>query len=320
MNFDPAKHHRRSIRLKGHDYSGGGIYFVTLCAHREFIAAANGVGARCISPVPFAPPIPEIIAEEWRRCGELRDDFFPGEFVVMPDHFHGLIEIRKGASELGHVIGAFKAAVSRRIRRGDSQVALNTPVAPDVRIWHRNYYEMIVRTPEAAENIRRYIRMNPWKCIQNFGNGPANSGVNLRGMGNPALWNAEKLGVLCSRVRAGCIPPLKIPEAEVYLGGFHSPPEQKILEELLKRRAKIIICPAWDLGQVRATCLSPLEENRMLILEMCMGDTHVAPATLAAAEQRNRFVIQNADKLWTPHVSKGGMLDRLLKELKTTSN
>jgi REP element-mobilizing transposase RayT len=288
-NFDPAQHHRRSIRLKGHDYAGGGLYFVTVCAH---------VGARCISPLrgaPFASPVREIIAEEWARCGELRDDVFPGEFVVMPDHFHGLIEIRPGASGLGHVIGAFKAAVSRRIRRcrGDTPVAL----------WHRNYYERIVRTPEAAENIRRYIRMNPWKCIQNFGSG-------LRGMGNPALWNAEKIGVLCSRVRAGCIPSLKIPEAEIYLGGFHSPPEQKILEELLKRRAKIILCPAWSLENVRATFLSPLEENRMLILEM----TNLA-GDLAAAEQRNRFVIQNADKLWIPYISKGGMLDRLLKEM-----
>lgn len=287
--FDPAKHHRRSIRLKGHDYAGGGLYFVTLCAH---------AGARCISPVrgvPFAPPIREIIAEEWIRCGNLRDGVFPGEFVVMPDHFHGLIEIRPGASRLGHIVGAFKAAVSRRIRRGDMHIA------SDIRIWHRNYYEMIVRTPEAAENIRRYIRMNPWKCIQSFGGG-------LRGMGNPALWNAEKTGVLCSR---NGFPDLgKIPEGEVYLGGFHSPPEQKILEELLKRRAGIIYCPAWSLENVRATFLPPLEENRMLILEM-----KDRAGNLAAAEQRNRFVIQNADKLWIPYVSKDGMLDRLLKEM-----
>lgn len=47
----------------------------------------------------------------------------------------------------------------------------------------------------------------------------------------------------------------------------------------------------------------------MLLLEMQNRD-----GNLAAAEQHNRFVIQNADKLWIPHISKGGMLDRLLKE------
>jgi REP element-mobilizing transposase RayT len=264
--FDPAKHHRRSIRLKGHDYAGGGLYFVTVCAHREF------VGATCVSPVPpgapFAPPIREIMAEEWARCGELRDDISPGEFVVMPDHFHGLIEIRPGASGLGHVIGAFKAAVSRRIRMDGEHVA------PDTRIWHRNYYERIVRTPEAAENIRRYIRMNPWKCIQDFGNG-------LRGMGNPALCNAEKVGVLCSR---NAPPVAHIPDAEVYLGGFHSPPEQKILEELLKRRARIIYCPAWGLaGAMRPDMLAALEDNRMLLLEMKNRDGNLAPPNCATA-------------------------------------
>ncbi len=109
---------------------------------------------------------------------------------------------------------------------------------------------MIVRTPEAAENIR----MNPWKCIQNFCNG-------LRSMGNPALWNAGKIGILCSRAGAPCLE--EIPEADVYLGGFHSPPEKQILDELLRRRAKIILCPAWDLGSVQPTCLTSLEENRM---------------------------------------------------------
>jgi hypothetical protein len=34
-HYDPARHHRRSIRLPGHDYAGGGLYFVTICAHRR---------------------------------------------------------------------------------------------------------------------------------------------------------------------------------------------------------------------------------------------------------------------------------------------
>lgn len=296
MKFDPAKHHRRSIRLKGHDYAGGGLYFITLCAHRN---AGNIFASEIIRAV---------VAREWESAvgaGFMsahlgRHETCP--YVVMPDHFHALIRIVPGGKSLGDVIGAFKSRVVHEIIQ-----LVRAGLCPPFpgKIWHRNYYEMIVRTPEAAENIRRYIRMNPWKCIQNFGNG-------LRGMGNPALWNAEKLGVLCSRVWAGSISPHQIPEADVYLGGFHSPPEKQILAELLKRRAKIILCPAWELEQVGAAFLSPLQENRMLILEMTdrSGD-------LAAAEQRNRFVIQNADHLWTPHITPGGMLDRLLKKMTT---
>ena len=134
QKYDPRIHNRRSIRLKVHDYSGGGLYFVTICAHQEFIAFAKGnpfgERATCVSRgaerATCVSPVRGIIEEEWRRCGEVRDDVSPGEFVVMPDHFHGLIRIQKGRSDLGHVIGAFKAAVSRSIRRGDTHVALSS--------------------------------------------------------------------------------------------------------------------------------------------------------------------------------------------------
>jgi REP element-mobilizing transposase RayT len=284
--------------LKGHDYAGGGLYFVTLCAHRD---AGNIFASEIIR---------EMVAREWESAVAVGAGFMSAHlgthegcpYAIMPDHFHALIRIPAGAGlvparSLGDVIGAFKSRVVHEMIQ-----LVHAGLCPPFpgKIWHRNYYEMIVRTPEAAENIRRYIRMNPWKCIQNFGNG-------LRGMGNPALWNAEKTGVLCSR---NAPPVAHIPGAEVYLGGFHSLPEQEIFEALLKRRAKILYCPAWGLdGVMRPDVLAALEDNRMLLLEMknCDGN-------LAAAEQRNRFVIQNADQLWIPHVTKGGMLDRLLKE------
>jgi len=291
MSFDPAKHHRRSIRLKGHDYSGGGLYFVTLCAHQD----AGDIFASEI--------VREMIAREWvSACGGTHEGC---PYVVMPDHFHALIRIPAGAGlmsarSLGDVIGAFKSRVVHEMIR-----LVHSGLCPPFpgKIWHRNYYEMIVRTPEAAKAIGNYIRMNPWKCVQNFGNG-------LRGMGNPSLWNAEKIGILCSRTRAENIPLPPIPPADVYLGGFHSPPEKQILDELLRCRAKIILCPAWELEGVRPEFIPPLEENRMLIVEM-----RARAGDLASAEARNRFVIQHANRLWIPHITPNGMLDRLLTEM-----
>ena len=300
--YNPEIHHRRSIRLKGHDYAGDGLYFVTICAHREFIEFAEGnpFGATCV------PPVRAIIAEEWLRCGEIRDDVFPREFVVMPDHFHGLMRIQKGPSELGHVIGAFEAAASRRIRRGDTHVA----PPRDIRIWHRNYYEAIVRTSEAAAKIAEYIRLNPWRCVMDLGNG-------LRGIGNPSLLNRQKVGMLCSRRCPDTV--LATPRKRAsgagaehcIISGFHSPPEREILAGLLQSKAGLICCPAWgiDAMKIPAEWLPALEQNRMLILEMRNRD-----GNLAAAEQRNRFVIEKADDLWIPHVTRGGMLARSLRE------
>jgi REP element-mobilizing transposase RayT len=235
-----------------------------------------------------------------------------GESIIMPDHFHALIRIRKGGSlDLGNIIGGFKAGVSREWRRdevgkegkaGFARTGGIVPALPrEMRIWHRNYYEMIVRSAEAEAKISHYIRMNPWRCVQELGNG-------LCGMGNPALWNAEKLGVLCSR---NAPRPKSIPKAAVYLGGFHSPMEQEIFLKLLEHKRPVIWCPAWGLERAAFApgAREALEQNRMLILEMC--DT---AGNLAAAEARNRFVLKHADQRWIPHVQSGGMLDRLLRE------
>jgi hypothetical protein len=58
MTYDPQKHHRRSIRLKGHDYAGGGTYFVTICAHRE---AGNIFGNEAAK---------EILARIWEEIAQ----------------------------------------------------------------------------------------------------------------------------------------------------------------------------------------------------------------------------------------------------------
>jgi len=300
--YNPKIHHRRSIRLKGHDYAGGGLYFVTLCAHREFIRFAQGnpfggVGARP------ALPVRELIKERMRITAEKCPFIKWEEAVIMPDHMHALIRMDGGHQRLGDVIGGFKAAVTREIRRGDTGVAPSCPPSPprNIRIWHRNYYEAIVHTPEAAQKIAEYIRMNPWRCVTDFGNG-------MRGMGNPALWNQAKLGVLCSR---NAPRPKTLPSAEAYMGGFHSPMEKEIFARLLELKKPLIWCPAWGLehAALAPSVIEALEQNRMLVLEMRNRD-----GNLAAAEQRNRFVMANADKLWVSHITPGGMLERLLEE------
>jgi REP element-mobilizing transposase RayT len=301
--YDPEVHHRRSIRLKGHDYAGDGLYFVTICAHREFIqfAKENPFGVGAGNGATQVTPVLGLIEERMRVTAEKCPFMKWEEAVIMPDHFHALIRLRGGQAPLGDVIGGFKAAVSREIhRRGDIHVALSVPQR--IRIWHRNYYEAIVRTPEEAERIAEYIRMNPWRCVTELRNG-------LRGMGNPALWSAPKLGVLCSR---NAPRQASIPNAEVYMGGFHSPMEKEIFTRLLEHKKPLIWCPAWGLNRAAFApgVRDALEQNRMLILEMRNRD-----GDLAAAEERNTFVMRTAAKLWIPHISPGGMLATLIERL-----
>jgi len=312
--YNPKIHHRKSIRLGVHDYSRGGLYFVTICAHNEFIKFAKGK--------PFEDSIIyALIEKRMETTAEKYPSMSWDTSVIMPDHFHALVRVEKGAP-LGEVVGGFKSAVSREIHKiwggaseeggaGPARTVGARPALPKlpkspIQIWQRNYYENIVWDEEAEHNIIRYIRMNPWKCVMNFRNG-------LRGMGNPSLWNYNKLGVLCSR---SAPKPDRIPKADVYMGGFHSPMEKEILGKLLEFKMPVIYCPAW--GFAGATHVSPvlkaLEENRMLILEMKNVD-----GSLAAAEDRNRFVIEKSESLWLPHVNSGGMIDRLVKAMNVSN-
>lgn len=81
---------RRSIRLQGFDYTQTGAYFVTICTHRrqpifgwvrEGAVELNAVGA--------------IAAEEWLRSAEIRAEIDLDEYIVMPNHLHGIVVIEK---------------------------------------------------------------------------------------------------------------------------------------------------------------------------------------------------------------------------------
>ncbi len=80
--------HRRSIRLKHFDYSQVGAYFVTLCAfNRECLFGGLMGGKMGVNTYG------QIVEQEWLRTANLRQNVQLDSFVVMPNHFHGIIVI-----------------------------------------------------------------------------------------------------------------------------------------------------------------------------------------------------------------------------------
>ncbi|MBK8700264.1 MAG: hypothetical protein IPN29_12335 [Saprospiraceae bacterium] len=171
------KYRTRSLRLKGHDYGKNGTYFITICTmdripHFKILNNTNWELSESGG----------IVIEIWQAIPE----FFPyvqlGEFVLMPNHIHGIIKITKSVAgevpsvgklpfnedvahggftgiqnlmlhqNLGRVVRWFKGRCTYEIRK----------VNPDFS-WQRNYYEHIVRDEKALENIENYIKRNPDK-------------------------------------------------------------------------------------------------------------------------------------------------------------
>jgi len=174
MKYDSALHHRQSIRLQGYDYSQAGAYFLTICMkNRQCLFGdvvdvemrlndAGGIAQQCWNEIPIHFPHVEL-----------------DEFVIMPNHVHGIVVIADAAvgaknfsplqttpqrttqrpcgtsKTIGSIVRGFKIGVTKWMHQSTNFHD----------IWQRNYWEHIVRDETEMNRIRQYIHNNPaqWK-------------------------------------------------------------------------------------------------------------------------------------------------------------
>ncbi|MSP53983.1 MAG: transposase [Gammaproteobacteria bacterium] len=86
--YNKEIHHRNSIRLRDYDYTQKGAYFLTICiANKECILGEILDGAMQMNLYG------QIVEKEWLKSSEIRPEFQLGEYVVMPNHFHCIVQI-----------------------------------------------------------------------------------------------------------------------------------------------------------------------------------------------------------------------------------
>lgn len=193
MSFDPAKHHRRSIRLRGFDYGQAGAYFVTTCTQdRECVFGSIYNGEMTLNDAG------RMINKSWNELPMKYSGIGIDEFVVMPNHIHGIIILPVGAGpsaypdimnqqnigqpagvkgqpqgvaptrlSLPDVVHRFKSFTSTQYRIGVEQFKWQ-PFR--VRLWQRNYYEHIIRSEDELNRVREYIINNPLRWIEDEDN------------------------------------------------------------------------------------------------------------------------------------------------------
>jgi putative transposase len=96
MKYNPAKHHRRSIRLKGYDYTAAGAYFITICTHHR-----ECVFGEIVNGVMQLNPFGQLVHAYWQRLPHHFANLQLDAFVVMPNHLHGILHLtnpRRGAA------------------------------------------------------------------------------------------------------------------------------------------------------------------------------------------------------------------------------
>lgn len=155
MKYNPNIHHRRSIRLKGYDYSLPGAYFITLCTqNRENFFGYIEEGILHLNDAGM------MIQKWYEEVSHKFANVTCDEMVVMPNHFHCIWQIttQEEGINIPAVVQWFKTMTTNEYIHGVKELGWQ-PF--DKRLWLRNYFERIIRDPQAYENIRNYIRTNP---------------------------------------------------------------------------------------------------------------------------------------------------------------
>jgi REP element-mobilizing transposase RayT len=198
MHAGNDRGHRKSIRLRGFDYAGCGGYFVTFCTLRR----ARLFGRVCHGSLQLT---------RFGRCAErcwlaIPDHFATvtlDAFVVMPDHVHAILWIARRRDDapdqdatsphgtppgtIGSIIRGFKIGVTKWAHA-------NTAID---RVWQRNYYEAVIRSPVAADRIRRYIANNPARWVAAIArNHRGNRDVSHGSLSRPGSVGAKDLSPL----------------------------------------------------------------------------------------------------------------------------
>jgi putative transposase len=179
MAYDPKKHHRRSIRLRGHNYSGGGAYFVTICVQDKQCMLGRLVDSRMI-----LSECGQVVQHVWDMLPQRFPTLVLDAFQLMPNHLHAILVIpgtglepslavatgaaviklgpqavgtesrsRTPSPSMGEVVGAFKSISTIAVHRLEAR--------PGRRLLQENFFEHIIRSVDELEKVRDYIQQNP---------------------------------------------------------------------------------------------------------------------------------------------------------------
>ena len=187
--FDPRKHHRRSLRLKGYDYTSEGAYYVTIVTQgRECLFG------EIIDDEMYLNHYGEIVQKWWNEISVRFPNVEAGAFVIVPNHVHGNIfitEDRMGEvlsthenpnsknqnvnvgetynqggetpllrkPTLGQIVAYFKYQSTKEMNKIETEKAIT-------KFWQKNYYEHIIRNEKELKQKTDYILDNPSRWDQ----------------------------------------------------------------------------------------------------------------------------------------------------------
>lgn len=181
MTLNNKKFGRQSIRLKNYNYAANGYYFVTICTHEKQCFFGNIANGKI-----QLSAVGKIAQQYWSEIPQHSKHTYLDEFIIMPNHVHGIIiidnpdnprrvvpwnvptddvewdlsqtmsKLSPKSGTLSVIIRSYKSSVTRWCRQNGDNVFQ----------WQSRFYENIIRDDKSLNNIRRYIINNPTKWTE----------------------------------------------------------------------------------------------------------------------------------------------------------
>jgi len=167
--FNPAMHHRKSIRMKDYDYSQNGAYFVTICVNNMVCFLGDVVDSTMV-----LNDVGKMVQTAWNNLPKRFPEIQLDVCTIMPNHLHGIVAIvgaplvgalceekrvtTRVTPTLGTIVGQFKSISTTEYTRNVKQS--HWPPFHN-KLWQRNYYEHVIRNDDELIKIREYIIQNP---------------------------------------------------------------------------------------------------------------------------------------------------------------
>lgn len=190
MVFDPNIHHRKSIRLRGYDYTEPGSYFITLVSWKRELFFGEIIDGLMHTSIEG-----QIVLDEWMKTSQIRQNVLIDEYILMPNHFHGILNITDQSNVrsiqqndigsmshadtglVGQTVGAMRRIAPTKLPKGAESGSIGAIIGQiksittkkihkqwensAIPVWQRNYYEHIISSMEELNQIRHYIQTNP---------------------------------------------------------------------------------------------------------------------------------------------------------------
>ncbi|MDF7818595.1 hypothetical protein P1X15_13350 [Runella sp. MFBS21] len=146
---DYSQYRRQSFRLQGYDYRNEGMYFVTICTKDRLPFFGKIVDNQMI-----LSDIGQIVHDNWYKIPQFSPHIVLDEFVVMPNHIHGILAIISPVASVAslHCVPSLQCNDATAFA------------------WQPKFYDRIIRNEQELYNIQNYIINNPknWKDDENY--------------------------------------------------------------------------------------------------------------------------------------------------------